>query len=107
MNSLHYRTDLIALAVAVAAVASSGPIIAACAAPALAIAFWRCFIGASVTAPFAWARNREVWGRLTKRDLLGASLAGLFLGLHFATWIPSLRYTSIAASTAIVATQVV
>jgi drug/metabolite transporter (DMT)-like permease len=107
VNSLHYRTDLIALAVAVAAVASSGPIIAACAAPALAIAFWRCFIGASVTAPVAWVRNREVWGRLTKRDLLGASLAGLFLGLHLATWIPSLRYTSIAASTAIVATQVV
>jgi drug/metabolite transporter (DMT)-like permease len=107
MNSPHYRTDLTALAIAVLAVSSSGPMIAACAAPALAIAFWRCFIGASVTAPFAWLKNQEVWRNLTRRELLGAGLAGLFLGLHFATWIPSLRYTSIAASTAIVATQVV
>jgi len=107
VNSPYYRTDLVALAVAVIAVSTSGPVIAACAAPALAIAFWRCFIGAAVTAPVAWLKNVEVWRGLTKRDWLGAGLAGLFLGLHFAAWIPSLRYTSIAASTAIVATQVV
>lgn len=107
MNPLHYRTDLVALAIAVVAVSSSGPMIAACAAPTLAIAFWRCFIGASVTAPVAWYRNRTIWGQLSKRDWLGSALAGIFLGLHFAAWIPSLRYTSIAASTAIVATQVV
>jgi drug/metabolite transporter (DMT)-like permease len=107
MNSQHYRTDLTALAIAIVAVSSSGPMIAACAAPALAIAFWRCFIGATVTAPFAWLKNQEIWRNLTKRDFLGAALAGFFLGLHFAAWIPSLRYTSIAASTAIVATQVV
>ncbi len=107
MNSQHYRTDLTALAIAIVAVSSSGPMIAACAAPALAIAFWRCFIGATVTAPFAWLKNQEIWRNLTRRDLVGAALAGFFLGLHFAAWIPSLRYTSIAASTAIVATQVV
>ena len=107
MNSQHYRTDLTALAIAIVAVSSSGPMIAACAAPALAIAFWRCFIGATVTAPLAWLKNQEIWRNLTKRDLAGAALAGFFLGLHFAAWIPSLRYTSIAASTAIVATQVV
>jgi drug/metabolite transporter (DMT)-like permease len=107
MNSQHYRTDLTALAIAIVAVSSSGPMIAACAAPALAIAFWRCFIGATVTAPFAWLKNQQIWRNLTKRDLVGAALAGFFLGLHFAAWIPSLRYTSIAASTAIVATQVV
>jgi drug/metabolite transporter (DMT)-like permease len=107
MNSQHYRTDLTALAIAIVAVSSSGPMIAACAAPALAIAFWRCFIGATVTAPLAWLKNQEIWRNLTKRDLVGAALAGFFLGLHFAAWIPSLRYTSIAAATAIVATQVV
>jgi drug/metabolite transporter (DMT)-like permease len=107
MNSQHYRTDLTALAIAIVAVSSSGPMIAACAAPALAIAFWRCFIGATVTAPLAWLKNQEIWRNLTKRDLVGAALAGFFLGLHFAAWIPSLRYTSIAAATAILATQVV
>ena len=79
MNSQHYRTDLTALAIAIVAVSSSGPMIAACAAPALAIAFWRCFIGATVTAPFAWLKNQEIWRNLTKRDLVGAALAGFFL----------------------------
>lgn len=32
-------------------------------------------------------------------------VAGLFLGAHFATWIPSLSYTSVASSTALIATQ--
>jgi drug/metabolite transporter (DMT)-like permease len=32
-------------------------------------------------------------------------VAGLFLGAHFATWIPSLSYTSVASSVALVATQ--
>jgi len=32
-------------------------------------------------------------------------LAGVLLGAHFATWVPSLRFTSVAASTALVATQ--
>jgi drug/metabolite transporter (DMT)-like permease len=31
--------------------------------------------------------------------------AGALLALHFATWVPSLRYTSVASATAIVATQ--
>jgi drug/metabolite transporter (DMT)-like permease len=32
-------------------------------------------------------------------------VAGLLLGAHFATWIPSLRFTTVASSTALVATQ--
>ena len=35
----------------------------------------------------------------------GRPVAGLLLALHFATWVPSLRYTSVASATAIVATQ--
>jgi drug/metabolite transporter (DMT)-like permease len=31
--------------------------------------------------------------------------SGLLLGAHFATWIPSLRFTTVASSTALVATQ--
>jgi len=33
------------------------------------------------------------------------ALAGVFLGAHFATWVPSLRFTTVASSTALVATQ--
>jgi drug/metabolite transporter (DMT)-like permease len=57
-----------------------------------------------VIAPFAvkrWVKDRVVldrktWGLLT--------VAGLFLGLHFVTWITSLEYTSIASSVVLVTT---
>lgn len=79
--------------------------IAACAAPALAIAFWRCLLGAGVTAPFVVARRMPELRGLTKRQWWLAVAAGLLLGAHFATWIPSLRFTSVASATALVATQ--
>jgi drug/metabolite transporter (DMT)-like permease len=34
-----------------------------------------------------------------------AALAGVFLALHFGTWVPSVRLTSVASATALVATQ--
>lgn len=102
----HRRTDLIALAVAVAAVSFSSPIITATDAPALAIAFWRNGIASVVMLPFL-LRNLRVLRALPRRQFGAMLLAGVLLGLHFAFWIPSLKLTSIAASTALVATQVV
>jgi drug/metabolite transporter (DMT)-like permease len=87
------------------AVSTSGPIIAACAAPALAIAFWRCALGSGATGPVVWWRHRGEIGSLARRELTLMAVAGLFLAAHFATWIPSLRFTSVASSTALVATQ--
>ncbi len=42
---------------------------------------------------------------LQSGSVIYAGVAGGFLALHFATWITSLSYTSIAASTAIVTTN--
>ena len=104
--SAHRRTDLLALVVAVGAVSLSGPIMTATAAPALGIAFWRNAIAAVVMIPLL-ARHRATFSSLNRKQWLAMLLAGVLLGSHFAAWIPSLRYTSIAASTALVATQVV
>jgi len=93
------------LGVAVFAISTSGPMIAACAAPALAIAFWRCFLGSAATAPWvAWRRRGEVRS-LTRREWRLAVVSGVLLGAHFATWIPSLRFTSVASAAALAATQ--
>ena len=93
------------MAVAVVAISTSGPLIAACAAPALAIAFWRCLLGSAATAvPVALWHRREV-AALTARHWRLMGLSGLLLGAHFAAWVPSLRLTSVASSTALVATQ--
>ena len=96
---------MVVLGVAVVAISTSGPIIAACAAPALAIAFWRCFLGSAATAPWAIWRQGGQLRRLSAREWRWTLTAGLLLGAHFATWVPSLRFTSVAASTALVATQ--
>ncbi len=97
---------MLALGVAVLGISSSGPLVVAFTGPVLPIAFWRTCLGALATAPFAW-RHRRSLRALSRREVALMLLSALFLGAHFATWIPSLRYTSIAASIAIAATQVV
>jgi drug/metabolite transporter (DMT)-like permease len=93
------------MVVALLAVSTSGPLIAATAVPALAIAFWRNAMGGGVLLPVALLRNRAELRGLSVRERALALLAGLLLALHFGTWIPSIRYTSVASATALVATQ--
>ena len=91
--------------VALLAVSTSGPLIAATAVPALAIAFWRNAMASVVLAPVVLLRRRAELRALDRRERGLALLAGLLLALHFATWIPALSYTSVASATALVATQ--
>lgn len=97
--------DLALLLVAVLAISSSAPIIAATAAPALAISFWRCLFGSGATLPFALARHSRELRGLSRDELRWTAIAGVLLAAHFAMWLPSLRFTSVASSTALVATQ--
>jgi len=98
----------LALTVAVIAVSSSGPLIAFAAAPALAIAFWRNAMAVGVLAPAVLIRRRpELRALVTeyRREGLFCVLAGVALAAHFGLWIPSVKLTSIATATALVATQ--
>ncbi|HYN93669.1 MAG TPA: DMT family transporter [Pilimelia sp.] len=98
-----------AVALAVLAVSSSGPLIAFAAAPGLAIAFWRNALAVLVLAPVAAVRRRAELRWLISPAARGAGtacvLAGLALAVHFATWVPSLKLTTVAAATALGATQ--
>ncbi len=73
-------------------------------APALAVAFYRIFLASVAVAPFAVPSLARAWPLLAARPrgLLVAS--GVSLGVHFATWIASLSYTSVAASVLLVNT---
>src|SRR3954469_1230695 len=93
------------LAVAVAGVSASGPIMAATAAPALAIAFWRNAFGAGSSGLLAALRHRAEFTALDRRGWTVASVSGAFLAMHFGTWVPSVKLTSVASATALVATQ--
>lgn len=98
-------TDAVLLTVALVAVSTSGPLIAATAVPALAIAFWRNAMASAVLVPAVLLTCRQELRSLDRRERRLTLLAGLFLALHFATWIPALSYTSVASATALVATQ--
>ncbi len=74
-------------------------------APPLVVAAYRLAFASLALAPLAWARYRPELLRLTRRDWLLAAGAGLFLGLHFGTWITSLQYTTIASSVVLVSTS--
>ncbi len=93
------------LTVAVLAISASAPMIVAITAPALAIAFWRSFLGGLMTAPFVLVGGVERLRSVPARQWQQAALSGVLLAAHFATWVPSLRFTSVASSTALVATQ--
>ena len=99
------RTDVLLVAVALTAVSTSGPLIAATAVPALAIAFWRNALASGLLLPAALLTCRDELRGLDRRELRLAAVAGLMLALHFATWTPALTYTSVASATALVATQ--
>jgi drug/metabolite transporter (DMT)-like permease len=97
--------DLTLMGVGVVAVSTSAPLIAAAAAPALAIAFWRNALATGVLLPVVAVRARAEVRRLSARERRLAIAAGGLLAAHFATWVPSVKFTSVAASTALVTVQ--
>ncbi|MBN1148438.1 MAG: DMT family transporter [Anaerolineales bacterium] len=72
--------------------------------PSLVIAGGRLAIATLVLAPVAVARRRAELAGLRRGDLALALLSGLFLALHFAAWISSLEYTTVASSVVLVST---
>jgi drug/metabolite transporter (DMT)-like permease len=73
-------------------------------APSLVIAAYRLTLAALLLAPAAAARHRGELASLGRAQLAPALASGFFLALHFATWITSLEYTSVASSVVFVTT---
>lgn len=70
--------------------------------PTLSIAAWRLIFASLVLLPYAWATHRNEIQSLSRRELGLLIASGVFLGLHFAAWIASLGYTSVASSVVLV-----
>lgn len=68
-------------------------------APGVVVAAYRMLLASLVLLP--WTLRSLQRTPLTRSNAAYALLAGLLLGLHFATWISSLSYTSVAASTSL------
>jgi drug/metabolite transporter (DMT)-like permease len=70
----------------------------------LVIAALRLTVASLVLAPLAAMRYQRELRSITRSELSLGLLSGLFLALHFATWITSLEYTSVASSVVLVST---
>ncbi len=73
--------------------------------PSITIAAWRLTIAAIFLCPLALKMTSKEIREFRKQDWLLGSAAGLFLAFHFAAWISSLAYTSVASSLALVSTN--
>lgn len=71
--------------------------------PSLVIAAYRLSIASIVLIPFVIPKKREL-NSLNRSQLSLLVLSGIFLAVHFGTWITSLAYTSVASSVVLVST---
>ena len=93
----------ILLPLGIIAVSTASIFIKLCDAPALIIATYRMVLASLILLPFA--AYRKIWSGWRGSDLRWLVLSGLFLSLHFAFWIASLKYTSVASSVVLVTTH--
>jgi drug/metabolite transporter (DMT)-like permease len=98
MNRLY-----IFLPIGIIAISTASIFIKLCDAPVLIIATYRMMLASLMLTPFAcYERTWRGW----EKDKIGwLLLSGLFLSLHFAFWIASLKYTSVASSVVLVTTH--
>ena len=93
------------LSVGVVSVSFAAILIRLADAPPLVIGAWRLGLASLILTPAALGLKRDELRSLTRRDWGLAVLSGIFLGIHFAAWITSLEYTTVASSVVLVATN--
>jgi len=109
MNKPPHRPPippLLALAFAILSVSTASIFIryAQVYAASLVIAAYRLTLASLLLAPIALVRYRAELLALKRGELRLALISGLFLAIHFATWITSLEYTTVASSVVLVTT---
>jgi len=82
----------------------SGPLIALSAMPIMVLIFWRNLLGALVMSPFA-LHARQWQTSAQRRAIAWSVLSGLLLALHFVGFFIAMRFTSVAAGTALTSLQ--
>jgi drug/metabolite transporter (DMT)-like permease len=91
------------LAIGIIAISAASIFIKLCDAPVLIIAAYRMMLASLILMPLAY--YKKTWRGWEKNELGWPLLSGLFLSLHFAFWIASLKYTSVASSVVLVTTH--
>ena len=96
--------DIPFLLLGILGIGSSGPIIAKSVMPISTLVFWRNLGGALIIAPIAY-RKKE-WREESNHPAIKLSaLSGVLLGFHFLAFFAAMRFTTVAAGTALAALQ--
>ncbi|WP_432666105.1 DMT family transporter [Wukongibacter baidiensis] len=74
-------------------------------APSLIISVYRMGFTVLLLLPSAISKNIDEVKKIDIKTFSICVVSGIFLALHFATWIESLKYTSVASSTVLVNTH--
>ena len=96
--------DIPLLLFGIIGIGTSGPVIALSAMPILALIFWRN-LGGALLMFFFGLRTREWLKRESREGIQWAALAGVALAFHFIGFFMAMRYTTVAAGTALTAMQ--
>jgi len=73
-------------------------------APSIVIAALRLTFASVLLAPIALSKYLDEIKRFTRTEILLGAFSGIFLAAHFATWITSLEFTTVASSAVFVST---
>ena len=65
-------------------------------APSLVLALYRMAFSAALLAPYALLRHGRELAALSRREVLLCLASGACLGLHFAAYFESLRWSSVS-----------
>jgi drug/metabolite transporter (DMT)-like permease len=91
------------LPIGIIAISTASIFIKLCDAPVLIIATYRLMLASLILSPFAC--YRKPWRGWEGKEMGWFLLSGLFLSLHFTSWIASLKYISVASSVVLVTTH--
>ncbi|QAT43875.1 DMT family transporter [Aminipila luticellarii] len=90
---------------AVVAAAFSPIFVRLTSAPAMAIGFYRLAFALPVFAVMTLVRHREEALSMTKKQLGGCAVAGIFLAGHFFSWFTGIEHTSVASGSVLAMTD--
>lgn len=98
------KSIAVPLVISIIAISFSAIIVKWSSAPAAILSMYRMIFAAVLMLPFILPRQKE-FVSLKRRDWFFLCMSGFFLGLHFVLWFGSLKLTTVASSTIIIALQ--
>lgn len=98
------RSIALPLTISIIAISFSAIFVKWSEAPASILSMYRMWFASILMVPIVW-KNRQEFKKIVKKDWFFLFFSGTFLAFHFMLWFGSLKLTTVASSTIILALQ--